>query len=65
MLTTIGFDADDTLWHNETFFRLTQARFVELLAKDVDVDHLEARLSWQSGATLATMALASKVLPCR
>jgi putative hydrolase of the HAD superfamily len=44
MLTTIGFDADDTLWHNETFFRLTQARFVELLAKDVDVDHLEARL---------------------
>ena len=24
MLTTIGFDADDTLWQNEAYFRLTQ-----------------------------------------
>ena len=24
-LTTIGFDADDTLWQNEQFFRLTEA----------------------------------------
>jgi putative hydrolase of the HAD superfamily len=31
-VTTIGLDADDTLWHNETVFRLTQARFKELLA---------------------------------
>jgi putative hydrolase of the HAD superfamily len=31
-LTTIGFDADDTLWHNERFFLLTQAYFAELLA---------------------------------
>ncbi|MDF9303808.1 HAD family hydrolase [Tritonibacter mobilis] len=30
-LTTIGFDADDTLWHNERFFRVTQDRFAELL----------------------------------
>ena len=29
---TIGFDADDTLWHNERFFRMTQDRFAELLA---------------------------------
>ena len=28
-LTTIGFDADDTLWHNERFFRLTQDRFFD------------------------------------
>ncbi|AUH35568.1 HAD family hydrolase [Paracoccus tegillarcae] len=27
----IGFDADDTLWENETFFRTTQAGFAELL----------------------------------
>ena len=27
MLTTIGFDADDTLWQNEAYFRLTQDRF--------------------------------------
>jgi putative hydrolase of the HAD superfamily len=31
-LTTIGFDADDTLWQNEQFFRLTEQRFAELLA---------------------------------
>lgn len=39
-LTTIGFDADDTLWHNESFFRLTQARFVELLDGYACPDHL-------------------------
>lgn len=31
-LTTIGFDADDTLWHHEKYFVSTKARFVELLA---------------------------------
>jgi putative hydrolase of the HAD superfamily len=35
-LTTIGFDADDTLWQNETFYRLTEERFAALLA-----DHAE------------------------
>ncbi len=35
-LTTIGFDADDTLWHNERFFRLTQARFTALLAEHAE-----------------------------
>jgi len=34
MITCIGFDADDTLWQNESFFRLTEARFVELLGGD-------------------------------
>lgn len=43
-LTTIGFDADDTLWQNETFFRLTQDRFAELLADHADRDHLHERL---------------------
>lgn len=28
----VAFDADDTLWHNERAFRMTQARFAELLA---------------------------------
>ncbi len=31
-ITTIGFDADDTLWQNETFFRMTEQRFTELLS---------------------------------
>lgn len=43
-LTTIGFDADDTLWQNERFFRLTQDRFADLLDDYADRDHLEERL---------------------
>lgn len=43
-LTAIGFDADDTLWHNERFFALTQSRFAQLLAAHTDSDTLMARL---------------------
>jgi putative hydrolase of the HAD superfamily len=43
-LTTVAFDADDTLWHNERFFVLTQDRFAELLADHAGRDHLDARL---------------------
>jgi putative hydrolase of the HAD superfamily len=43
-ITTIGFDADDTLWQNETFFRLTQERFTALLADHAEPDHLHDRL---------------------
>ncbi|GAA6199932.1 HAD family hydrolase [Aquicoccus sp. SU-CL01552] len=43
-MTTVGFDADDTLWHNERFFHLTQKRFAELLSDYVPHDHLAERL---------------------
>lgn len=43
-LTTIAFDADDTLWHNERFFQLTQERFAELLRDHTDPAHLSDRL---------------------
>jgi putative hydrolase of the HAD superfamily len=43
-LTTIGFDADDTLWQNEQFFRMTQARFAGLLADFAEPGHLSERL---------------------
>jgi putative hydrolase of the HAD superfamily len=43
-LTTIGFDADDTLWQNEAAFRLTQDRFTALLADYAAPDHLHERL---------------------
>lgn len=43
-ITTIGFDADDTLWHNESFFRLTQDHVLGLLADHAPRDHLEDRL---------------------
>ncbi|MBP1806508.1 HAD family hydrolase [Rubellimicrobium aerolatum] len=41
---TIGFDADDTLWHNERFFRGTEDRFEELLSAHMDGPGLRARL---------------------
>ncbi len=43
-LTTIAFDADDTLWHNERFFQLTQAHFAQLLSDHAERDHLMGRL---------------------
>lgn len=43
-ITTVAFDADDTLWHNERFFALTQDRFAELLADYTARDHLDDRL---------------------
>jgi len=43
-LTAIGFDADDTLWQNEQFFRMTEERFRALLAGHMDADQLGARL---------------------
>ena len=43
-LETIAFDADDTLWHNERFFRWGQARFLDLLAPHAEAEGLEARL---------------------
>jgi putative hydrolase of the HAD superfamily len=43
-LTAIGFDADDTLWQNETFFRMTQERFAAILDGYSDPIDLAARL---------------------
>lgn len=43
-LTTIAFDADDTLWHSERAYRLTEARFAELLSDFVDSGDLSHRL---------------------
>jgi putative hydrolase of the HAD superfamily len=40
----IGFDADDTLWQNEAYFRLSQARFSDLLKDHAETDDLAARL---------------------
>ncbi|MEM1431015.1 MAG: HAD family hydrolase [Pseudomonadota bacterium] len=43
-ITTVGFDADDTLWHNERFFALTQDRFAEILSDYAERDQLDERL---------------------
>lgn len=41
-LRLIGLDADDTLWHNETFYRATHERFVALLAPWADTAEVES-----------------------
>ena len=44
-VTTVGVDADDTLWHCESLFRLTHRRFVDLLAEHGDEARIEAQLA--------------------
>ena len=41
----VGFDGDDTLWHSETRFSVTQAQFRELLKRHVPDADAEARLA--------------------
>ncbi|MBS1182525.1 MAG: hydrolase [Proteobacteria bacterium] len=43
-VTALGFDADDTLWQNECFFRDTEDRFLDLLADFGDRATLSSRL---------------------
>ena len=43
-ISLIGLDADDTLWHHEQFYQLTQQRFLELLNGHAEPDHLAERL---------------------
>ena len=43
-VTALGFDADDTLWQNECFFRDTEGRFLDLLADFGDRATLSSRL---------------------
>lgn len=44
-ITTVGLDADDTLWHNETIFRLTQDRLRGLMAGHAPATVLDAKLA--------------------
>ena len=43
-ITVIGLDADDTLWHNESIFHLTQQQYFDLLKDYGEPDHMMARL---------------------
>jgi len=44
MLRTLAFDADDTLWHNETYYTETQEAFRALLRPFHDDAWIDARL---------------------
>ncbi len=43
-IKVVAFDGDDTLWHNETHFQLTQTEFRELLQRHVPDADVDARL---------------------
>src|SRR4029077_5181432 len=43
-IKVLAFDGDDTLWHNETHFNLTQAALRELLQRHVRDADVDARL---------------------
>ena len=43
-IANVALDADDTLWHNESIFHLTQDNYVDLLKEYGDADHMRARL---------------------
>ncbi len=43
-IPTIAFDADDTLWHNETLFAVTSQQIGALLAPYADPENLHRRL---------------------
>jgi putative hydrolase of the HAD superfamily len=43
-LSAIGFDADDTLWQNEQFYRLTERRLTKLLAEHAEPGDISRRL---------------------
>ena len=58
--TLIGLDADDTLWHNETLFRLTQARFDALLQPWADPPTVAHRLAAVEQRNLATYGYGAK-----
>ncbi len=43
-MAVVGIDGDDTLWHNERVFSMTQERFRSLMAPYVSGDELDGRL---------------------
>lgn len=44
MIELVAFDGDDTLWHNESIFSMTQQRFTDLMEPYVGDDDLADRL---------------------
>jgi putative hydrolase of the HAD superfamily len=44
-IEVIAFDADDTLWHNESLFTVTQTKFKQLLAAYHSDEWIEAKLN--------------------
>ena len=59
-ITTVALDADDTLWQNEQFFRLTEQRFTALLRDYTDAPDLTERLIAATARNLAFYGFGAK-----
>lgn len=53
MISTIAFDADDTLWHNQPLYNMTIERFADLLSRYHDRDWITGRLDEIEAGNLA------------
>jgi putative hydrolase of the HAD superfamily len=51
--TLIGLDGDDTLWHSESFFAVTEDALAELLAPYAEGTHLRTRMIERERANLS------------
>ena len=60
MITSIAFDADDTLWENERYFKLTEAKFAELLTDYISADQLSQCLLETERRNLARFGYGAK-----
>ena len=60
----LGLDADDTLWQNEEFFRLTQDRFADMLSAYMPPDPLHAELLAAERRNLGRYGYGIKGLCC-
>jgi hypothetical protein len=63
MITTIAFDANDTLWHNETLYSIIQEKFKCPLAPFQDVAMIDRRLYETEMRNLKFFGMASKGSP--
>jgi len=52
-MLTIAFDADDTLWHNESLFAVTQEKFRNMLAHYGDAEWIDKQLYMTETRNLA------------
>ncbi|MFV0524260.1 MAG: HAD family hydrolase [Acidimicrobiales bacterium] len=59
-IALLGFDADDTLWHSENHFAVTEERFRDLLAPWVDGDTLAGQLLQRERTNLEIFGYGAK-----
>lgn len=59
-IVSVGFDADDTLWHNEKHFKLSEDRFAALLGDHGDPATLKTRLLDAERRNLSTYGFGIK-----